>query len=602
MKIQLKLWQKGIIIIALPLVFELIFVFVLGVLLHGVEVEARNTERSRNIVLEAEQIERVFFHAGAALASYQASKNPLFVLQYKQARLKIESELEVLERLCQDNKRQRAEMAEIGVHINKGLELLEEYRSRIERDDLAASPFDEQVKTSVLALGGTLAKIISNEKDVEIHRPQSERHLRQLVEQCLFAGIALNVLIALGVSIYFSRGITRRLLILGANSERLALKQTLLAEMPGSDEIAQLDSVFHRMADTLVEAARKERAVVDNAADVICSIDPQNRFVASNPAACKIWGYSGSELLERNVLDIVEPDSAEPTGAGFNKARSENSTSVFENRILTKSGESIDMLWSVYWSEAEQRMFCVAHDISEQKRAERLRKEVLDMVTHDLRSPLASIDLSIDMLQQGYKGTISEQTSGELEKIKRNSSRMMRLVNDLLDMEKLKEGKLKLVRKDVNLQVIVENAFDVVQPAANQRRIKLLEENTDMEIFADGVRIGQILINLLSNALKFSSENSEVKVAAETRENQVIIKVIDNGPGMTSDQSGRLFQRFSQLEAHLQQGSGLGLAICKALVDLHGGSIGVESEKGKGSTFWFCLPMSASELEDDQQR
>jgi PAS domain S-box-containing protein len=380
---------------------------------------------------------------------------------------------------------------------------------------------------------------------------------------------------------------------LGANSERLAQKQVLLPEMPGSDEIAQLDSVFHRMAETLVEAARKERAVVDNAADVICSIDPQNRFAACNPAACKIWGFSENELLERNVLDIVDPDSAEETGAGFSKARRENSTSVFENRILTKDAQPIDMLWSVYWSEAEQRMFCVAHDISEQKRAERLRKEVLDMVTHDLRSPLASIDLSIDMLQQGYKGTISDQASGELEKIKRNSSRMMRLVNDLLDMEKLKEGKLKLVSKDVNLQVIVENAFDVVLPAANQRRIKLLEENTDIEIFADGVRVGQILINLLSNALKFSPENSVVKVAAESRENEIVVKVIDNGPGMTAEQAGRLFQRFSQLEAHLQQGSGLGLAICKALVDLHGGSIGVESEKGKGSTFWFSLPLNA---------
>jgi PAS domain S-box-containing protein len=592
MKIQLKLWQKGIIIIALPLTCELVFVSVLGTLLHGVEVEARNTERSRNIVLEAEQMERVFFQAGAALAGYQASKNPLLVLQYQQAQRRIAAEMELLDRLCSDNKRQRAELAEIHVHIAKGLSLLEVYKARIERDDVMATPLDKEVAKSVMALGDTLGKIVANEKEMEISRPQAERHLRQLVEQCLLCGVALNVIIAIALSIYFSRGITRRLLILSANSERLAQQQDLLPVMPGTDEIARLDTVFHRMAETLVEAARKERAVVEHAADVICSIDPQGRFAACNPAAERIWGYKVSELLEKNLESVVDPEFIEITRSNFNVARNKEPTCVFENRILGKSAKPVDMRWSVYWSDSEQRSFCVAHDISGEKQAEKLRKEVLDMVTHDLRTPLTSMELSIDMLQQGKQGTLSTAASKELDKIKRNSSRLMRLVNDLLDMEKLKEGKLRLVRKHVNLQLIVESAFDVVSSVALHRQIRLIERNTDVDLFADGIRISQVLINLLSNALKFAPSGSEVLVEAEVVENETVVRLIDSGPGMTSEEANRLFQRFSQLESHMQQGSGLGLAICKALVDLHGGSIGVDSKLAEGSVFWFRIPLA----------
>ncbi len=477
MKLQLKLWQKGIIIVALPLVCELVFVSVLGSLLMGVEVEARATERSRNIVLEAEQMERIFFQAGAALVGYQASKNPLFELQYQQACKRIAAQMEVLDRLCKNSPRQKAELVQINQHISKGIEILDNYKLSIDRDDLVAARGENNEISEAMALGATLGKIISNEKESEIHRPQEERHLRQLVEQCLIAGVALNIVIAFAISIYFSRGITRRLLIVGANSERLAQRQELLPPVPGSDEIAQVDTIFHRMADTLL-------------------------------------------------------------------------------------------------------------------RAEALRKEVLDMVTHDLRTPLASIELSLDMLQQGHRGALTEATRDELEKIHRNSSRLMRLINDLLDMEKLKEGKLRIAVKEVNLELVVENAFDTVSSIAKQRNISLEQRNTDFDIFADGIRMTQVLVNLLSNALKFSPEKSAIIVEASKTETEVIIKVIDQGPGMSSEQAASLFQRFSQLEGHIQQGSGLGLAICKALVELHHGQIGVDSELTKGSTFWVKLPLN----------
>ncbi|MBX9724643.1 MAG: ATP-binding protein, partial [Candidatus Obscuribacterales bacterium] len=110
------------------------------------------------------------------------------------------------------------------------------------------------------------------------------------------------------------------------------------------------------------------------------------------------------------------------------------------------------------------------------------------------------------------------------------------------------------------------------------------------DIFADGIRMTQVLVNLLSNALKFSPEKSSIVVEASKTEREIIIKVIDQGPGMSSEQASKLFQRFSQLEGHIQQGSGLGLAICKALVDLHQGQIGVDSDLTKGSTFWIKLP------------
>jgi two-component system, OmpR family, sensor histidine kinase VicK len=175
----------------------------------------------------------------------------------------------------------------------------------------------------------------------------------------------------------------------------------------------------------------------------------------------------------------------------------------------------------------------------------------------------------------------------------RNSVRLTALINDILDFERLDSGRVEMHFAAVDLQMLVEQSFESVRAFADDQGISLASRPTQTRIWADSDRIVQVLVNLLSNAIKFSTAGGEVRVWAEEQGSRVRILVKDQGRGIPATHRQRIFERFVQVEAsdkRDQGGTGLGLAICKAIVEHHGGRIGVDSGEGAGSTFWFELP------------
>ncbi len=238
-------------------------------------------------------------------------------------------------------------------------------------------------------------------------------------------------------------------------------------------------------------------------------------------------------------------------------------------------------------------MFCVLHDISEQKQAARLRQEVVQMVSHDLRSPLLSIKGIIEMGQAGLIGQLNEQGHKMFAIADRSSNRMLSLINDLLDVERLEAGMLELDKNKVLLAQVFDQSLQTVANLAADKGIKLAARPTDILVVADADRLVQILVNLISNAIKFSAADTSISLSAHLQGSMVKISVKDQGRGIPPEQLETIFDRFQQVQASDSQGrsgSGLGLAICKALVGLHGGEISAESEPGKGSTFSFTIP------------
>ena len=244
-------------------------------------------------------------------------------------------------------------------------------------------------------------------------------------------------------------------------------------------------------------------------------------------------------------------------------------------------------------------------DISERKRreeerqeVERLKDEFVAMVSHDLKTPLASIRLSLELLGDGTLGPVSPKARDVITVAEKNVARMMNLANDILDLKRLDAGRMHLDLERLPVQTPIDRAFEVVQPLASARGVRLVGGTWSLAVRGDATRLTQVMVNLLSNAVKFSPPDSTVTVTVSGIGEWVEVRVLDRGCGVPAEHQQAIFEPFRQVrssDSHVRGGSGLGLAICRAIVLQHGGSMGVESEPGKGSEFWLRLPAEPSE-------
>ena len=250
--------------------------------------------------------------------------------------------------------------------------------------------------------------------------------------------------------------------------------------------------------------------------------------------------------------------------------------------------------------EGTQCTLQIMNDITERKR---LENEFISLVSHELRTPMTSTIGALDLLNSGQLGTLSDRGNQILKVAIRNTERLIRLVNDILDLERMKSGKISIQQVRYDLKSLLIQAIEVMQPMAEKAQIELKLESANIDLNLDPDRILQTLTNLLSNAIKFSEPGSTVYLKTTvtnslqhkiTETNYFQIQVQDSGRGIPEAKLESIFERFQQVDAsdsRSKGGTGLGLAICRHIVEGHNGYIWVESILGKGSTFYINLPI-----------
>jgi signal transduction histidine kinase len=236
----------------------------------------------------------------------------------------------------------------------------------------------------------------------------------------------------------------------------------------------------------------------------------------------------------------------------------------------------------------------ILRDVTERKQIERMKDEFVSVVSHELRTPLTSIYGSLGMLASGLLPTDSEQGKRLLQIAADSTERLVRLINDILDIERIESGKAKMKAEICNIVDLITQAVNVIQPLADKAGVTLSISALSGQVLADCDRIVQTLTNLLSNAIKFSSAGSTVWLGAQQEGDEVLLTIKDTGRGIPTDKLESIFERFQQVDSsdsRNHDGTGLGLAICKSIMQQHGGRIWAESILGEGSTFYVTLPL-----------
>jgi PAS domain S-box-containing protein len=357
----------------------------------------------------------------------------------------------------------------------------------------------------------------------------------------------------------------------------------------------------------LYDEVNKEKAyienLVDNAGDAIISTDVEDRILTWNHGAEVIFGYNKEETIGQSLTILLPSRRAEELVEIRDKVRLTGVIRNLEVRRIRKDGIVIETSLAVSPIRDKDDnvigFLHLARDITEKKRYEHRLKELDQMksafvsnVSHELRTPLTAIKASADNMLDRLLGDLNEKQAGYITRIKSNSDRLARLINDLLDLSTIEAGKINLRPTNLPMVTLVKEAAESLRPMATEKLIDLKVVCLDPELiaWADRDKVIQVLMNLMGNALKFTPPRGTVTVVVTKNDaSWTQISVTDTGPGVPVEEVNKVFARFYQVD-RTGKGTGLGLAISKALVEMHGGKIWVESEVGQGSTFCFTLP------------
>lgn len=464
--------------VAIPISFQLIFLFVIAFYLQAAEKELAEENRRKALALYCHEIQNQFYRSGVAMKGFKTTRDLSNITRFRTYKVKVDETLNKMSELI-NHKNIDEENLFINFKnaTNKGIDALNHHFDVM----LAIGSGSETGPEMEFGLFRFLYSARELLHQIEPKKsPQESARERQQVIYLLYVGCAINIVIGFCLVYMFAGGTVKRLRVLMENTQRLTKHEELLGKIGGSDEIAHLDSVFHDMAKSLDDAARH-------------------------------------------------------------------------------------------------------------------KQELVQMVSHDLKTPLSSVQMSLSSMADGVYGDLPTPALKQIQISEFNVTRLMHLIRDLLDIDRLEAGKLEMDFRTVDVADIIKESITAVQAYAERAKINIVPPKTTAAIEADSDRLVQVLVNLLSNAIKYAPKNSTVSINAIEKGSTVEIQVIDSGRGIPPMFINSIFDRFQQVsssDATQHKGTGLGLAIAKAIVNAHHGEIGVISKEGEGSTFWFRLPVS----------
>jgi PAS domain S-box-containing protein len=378
----------------------------------------------------------------------------------------------------------------------------------------------------------------------------------------------------------------------------------IIPEYAPNGEIATMLMTFNDITENklieiaLSEANRRWQSLLDNIRLIVVGLGRDGNVEYVNPFFLDMGGYRLDEVLGKNWFSNFLPQIEKAdVNLCFLEILENDFHPYYQNSILTKTGEERIIAWNNTLLRGESGdaigTLSIGEDITEKIKIEQVKSEFISVVSHELRTPLASIRGALGLLSSGALAQKPDIAKQMLEIAAFDTERLVRLVNDILDLERLESNKITLDRQWYASDQLCQQAIQIVQAIAVESQIQLSHSGDSLQVWADRDRILQTLVNFLSNAIKFSPPHGEVHLWVEPQANAIVFHVRDRGRGIPANNLESIFERFNQVDAsdsRQKGGTGLGLAICRSIVQQHGGKIWVESVVAQGSTFSFTIP------------
>jgi PAS domain S-box-containing protein len=358
--------------------------------------------------------------------------------------------------------------------------------------------------------------------------------------------------------------------------------------------IIALDITDIRLAE---EKSAKLASIVESSDDAIISKTLEGIITSWNKAAERMFGYTASEMVGQSILKLIPGDRQNEEPMIIDKIKKGEHVSHFETRRITNEGKVLDVSLTISpirdWSGEITGVSKIARDISEKKQDELRKSDFIGMVSHELKTPLTSLTALIQVLGQKLQKTDDGFVPSALDKANLQVKKMGNMINGFLNVSRLESGKIIIDKLEFDLEELIDEIVSEMELTVSSHQI-LFERCNNLSINADRDKIGSVISNLISNAVKYSPKGKIITLKCEVVENSAVVSVEDEGMGIKAQDIDKLFERYYRVDTNHTRhisGFGIGLYLSAEIIQRHDGRIWVESESGVGSTFYFSLPL-----------
>jgi len=510
----------------------------------------------------------------------------------------IEGEGKLLDNINSDYKKYMKLYDDMEILFNKDVEQAQQFY------------FNEVMPHFTILKGQAQELLLMNQRNMYEAQQTANQNTTEAVYTTLIFSVIV-VFLAIFFGLYFSNQIIKPIRELEKKAKQIGegdLDSRI--EIKTKDEIGELAKEFNSMTEKLqeydelnvqrlVSEKKKSEAIVKSISSPLIVTDSEHKIVLLNPAAEELFDISESQVLKKHFLEEINDEEIFNLMKNTAEKSDENG---FTEDSITFQREDTDLHYKtsampVFNDSGDLELIVtIFENITKYKELDEMKSEFVSTVSHEFRSPLTSMNMSIKMLLNNKFGEINDKQEELLETAQEDCERLKNLVSDLLDLSKIESGKIEMDLQDTNLEEIVQSSVKPFKKKAEEKNIDLSTNmEQDLIVYADFNKITWVITNLIGNAMRYTPEDEgKINVKAEKKGNIIYVSVKDNGEGIPKRFQDKIFDKFVRVQRDEQDtgGTGLGLAISKEIIEAHGGRIWVNSKPGEGSRFTFTLKQS----------